>query len=214
MDDVITKPDFITFTGVDNQTPISRMQELSATFPIEWGVLFSPQRQGHDPRYPGRQALDRILASGLRLAAHLCGGYSVRIMDGMAPDVPVDLAAFSRVQVNHSAPDAARIAEFSSRCGRRCISQTRSGEFPADDRLDWLFDASGGRGMAPLFWPRYPGRPVGYAGGIGPENVAASIDAIGAHGSYWIDMESRVRTGDIFDLDCVEEVCQTVYGTR
>lgn len=214
MHDALVRPEFITFTGVDDQTPISRMRELSAVYPIEWGVLFSPQRQGDDPRYPSRLALGRILASGLRLAAHLCGGYSVRIMDGMAPEVPVDLAAFSRVQVNHSSPDATRIAAFSERCGRRCIAQARGGEFPADDRVDWLFDASGGRGMAPLFWPPHPGRTVGYAGGLGPGNVASSIEAIRAHGPYWIDMESRVRTNDVFDLARVESVCQTVYGIR
>jgi hypothetical protein len=208
------KPEFITFTGADDDTSVAAMRDLSASYPIEWGILFSPQRQGNEPRYPSRAALARFEASGLRMAAHLCGGHSVRIMDCVVPDVPADLAAFSRIQVNHSKPDPELIVQFSAARGQRCIAQSRSIEFPEDDRLDWLFDASGGRGMSPLFWPKHPGRLVGYAGGLGPVNVEAALEAIGANGAYWIDMESRVRDGDRFDLQLVEKVCVTVYGVR
>jgi hypothetical protein len=208
------KPEFITFTGADDETSVTGMRDLSASYPIEWGILFSPQRQGNEPRYPSRSAIARFEASGLRLAAHLCGGHSVRIMDRQAPVVPADLATFSRIQVNHSNPDPARIAEFSATYGRRCIAQSRSLEFPGDERVDWLFDASGGRGMSPLFWPKHPGRPVGYAGGLGPDNVEAAVGVIGAESTYWIDMESRIREDDRFSLNLVEKVCVAVYGVR
>ncbi|MGY3581931.1 hypothetical protein ACVIGB_001146 [Bradyrhizobium sp. USDA 4341] len=208
------KPEFITFTGADDETSVAGMRDLSASYPIEWGILFSPQRQGNEPRYPSQAAIARFEVSGLRLAAHLCGGHAVRIMDLVTPNVPADLALFSRIQVNHSNPDPERIAEFSARCGKRCIAQSRSLEFSKDDRVDWLFDASGGRGVSPLFWPKHPGRPVGYAGGLGPDNVVAALEAIGAEGSYWVDMESRVREGDRFGLNLVEKVCVAVYGAR
>jgi len=57
----------------------------------------------------------------------------------------------------------------------------------------------------------YPGRMVGYSGGIGPENVASVIERIAADGPYWIDMESKVRTDDWFDLSLCREVCEIVY---
>lgn len=208
------KPEFITFTGADNTTSIEAMRNLSARYPIEWGILFSPSRQGEDPRYPGQDALERLCASGLRLAAHLCGDYARAVVNGSATiAIPVSTAAFSRIQINHVSPDPKTIAAFAKHVGKPCIAQARGDAFPDDTSILWLFDASGGRGIAPKAWPSHPGHPVGYAGGLGPGNVAEAVAAIGAGttGTYWIDMESGVRTGDRFDLDLVEQVCKAVY---
>ncbi len=56
---------------------------------------------------------------------------------------------------------------------------------------------------------------VGYAGGLGPENVEEQLPliaqaAIGADG-FWIDMETRVRSNldRLFDLEKVER-CLTI----
>ena len=63
-------------------------------------------------------------------------------------DVPADLGYFRRIQVNHADPIPARIIEFRSGWGRmRCIAQARGEEFPKDISVDWLCDASGGRGL-------------------------------------------------------------------
>lgn len=74
-----------------------------------------------------------------------------------------------------------------------------------------LFDVSGGAGVLPAEWPA----PLyhedgkfdyhGYAGGLGPDNLAAQIPLIGkaANGCrFWIDMETKVRSDDdrVFDL--------------
>lgn len=208
------KPEFITFTGADDWTCLDGMRALSKRYPIEWGILFSPKRQGVDPRYPGGDAMSRFLWSGLTMSAHLCGRYSDDIMAGREfLDVPADLGYFKRIQVNHAEPIARRIVQFRKGWGpMRCIAQTRE-SFPSDTSVDWLFDASGGRGIAPAAWPAHPGRLVGYAGGITPENVLTVLAAgVGAAGPYWIDMESGVRTDDRFDLKKCESVCQQVYG--
>lgn len=209
-------PTFITFTGADDHTDVREMIALSKDYPIEWGILFSPSRQGTDPRYPGGEAQSRFAWSGLRLAAHLCGDYSRAIiedrLDDIVKQIPVDLGIFKRIQVNHRAPDSIRINTFRKGWGPRCIAQTRAAEFPNDTSIDWLFDASGGRGVAPAKWPTYPGRHVGYAGGIGPDNVLAVIDQIAARGPYWIDMESGVRTDDRFDIGLCRRVCEAIYG--
>jgi len=205
-------PDFITFTGADDHTEVAGMGELASRYPIEWGILLDPGRQGIAARFPGEAALSRLMASGLRLAAHLCGAYGAAVMRGLEPEPAIDLKVFARLQINHARPDPAPVAAFGALRQKRCIAQTRSFAFPDDSSVDWLFDASGGRGKRPKTWPPYPGRFAGYAGGIGPDNAAAVIEAIGAAGPYWIDMENRIRSEDRFDLRLCEKVCEAVFG--
>lgn len=210
-----TKPKFITFTGADDYTDADHMVALSAKYPIEWGILFSPSRQGRDPRYPGEDAQSRFLWSDLRLSAHLCGDHSREIMETgrlRGQNIPVDLGFFKRIQVNHRAPDVNCINSFRKGWGPRCIVQCRGLNFPNDTSVDWLHDVSGGTGKQPDLIPEYPGRFVGYAGGIDPRNVLRVIERIDADGPYWIDMESGVRTNDRFDLALCRLVCEAVYG--
>lgn len=207
-------PDFITFTGADDRTCVNWMRNLSLRFPIEWGVLFSPSRQGTDQRHPGGDKQSELAWSGLRLAAHLCGGHARYVMgEGEKTRIPVDLGYWQRVQVNHATPDASRIAKFCHSWGTKGIGQSRGVSFPADAGVEWLFDTSAGRGAAPTAWPSHPGvGRVGYAGGINPSNVLDVLRAINSSGPYWIDMETGVRTDDWFDLDKCEQVCRLVYG--
>lgn len=204
-------PDFVTFTGADDETDVYGMIALSEQYPVEWGILLSRSRQGEDPRYPRDPS--RFLGCRLRLAAHLCGAYSREIMDGDFTRLPFLLRSFGRVQVNHASPACGQVADLQSRLGRPCIVQARGlRAFPTRGGVEWLFDTSGGRGVAPASWPRHPGYLVGYAGGIGPENVRDVIAAIDASGPYWIDMESGVRTDDRFDLARCRRVCEAVFG--
>ena len=83
----------------------------------------------------------------------------------------------------------------------------------AQDCLEVLIDSSGGRGVAPERWPSLPmaeARRVGYAGGLGPANIAHQLQAIDAAAddrTFWVDMEAKIRTEDDFlDLNKCEEV--------
>lgn len=80
-----------------------------------------------------------------------------------------------------------------------------------------LFDISGGAGTLPPFWPmpRYTSAasptsklvPHGYAGGLGPHNLAEQLPKIieaAGECDIWIDMETHVRTDEKFDLAKVE----------
>src|ERR1044072_664202 len=201
------KPEFITFTGADDRTSVAWMKVLPREYPIEWGILFSPTRQGVDPRYPALPALLSFADAHLRMSAHLCGDYSRKIMGGQHVATPIDLIFFRRIQVNHAEPSARRILDFCNYWVPRGIAQARGKTFPPVDRLsapnasiDWLFDPSGGRGVEQSTWPPHPGRLVDSAGGIGPHNPREGIEAITSPGSYWIDMESKVRTDEVFDL--------------
>jgi hypothetical protein len=74
-----------------------------------------------------------------------------------------------------------------------------------------LFDASHGAGVSPNAWPAARYRDAedrllyhGYAGGLGPENIADELGKIAAAAGdarVWIDMETRVRTDDLAALD-------------
>jgi hypothetical protein len=213
------KPKFITFTGADAATDPARMLALQEVYPIEWGILFSPDRQGKDPRYPDLSVVTEFFGRGLNLAAHICGDYSAAIMAWNDPDIPVNLATFNRAQINHRWPNIDAIEIFGARHSLSCIAQWRdgSGFTSASTRNQWLYDCSGGRGVMPDRFPPHPGYLVGYAGGISPDNVEDVIEKINAAGPssgvYWIDMESKVRNErDEFDLNLVEQVCRNVYG--
>lgn len=217
------KPSFITFTGADENTDIERMRELSVQYPIEWGILFSHKLQGGvDFRYPGLYYVERFIKSGLNLSAHLCGKYARGAIEGegengallnsLYHDDGIDLAVFNRIQINHGSPSAYAAGKYAWQHNARVILQTREQSYPTEKNVDWLYDASGGRGKTPEAWPAYPNRLVGFAGGMNPDNVAESLDNIAASGPYWIDMESGVRTDGWFDLDKVARVCEKVYN--
>jgi hypothetical protein len=219
----LQRPTFITFTGLDAWTDLDRVEALSSRYPIEWGVLFSPDRQGNDPRYPDLIVVRRITDRRLKLAAHLCGGHAKAILAGEdCPSIAGLLAgAFQRFQVNTTDPsaDPAVVQSFARdmNIAGQSILQTRSG-FPSDPRVDWLYDRSGGRGEAPAAWPvPEPGAAiVGYAGGLGPDTIAQALDTISEQHPvgrpFWIDMETHIRTDGRLDLDKCEAVCRTVFA--
>jgi hypothetical protein len=68
-----------------------------------------------------------------------------------------------------------------------------------------LFDASGGRGVAPQTWqkPIYETHPMGYSGGLSPDNVVHNLREINAlvpaNIPIWIDAEGRLKSNDLFD---------------
>lgn len=79
-----------------------------------------------------------------------------------------------------------------------------------------LFDTSAGTGALPACWPSADykdgnGRtlPHGYAGGLGPDNIAKQLEQIAlaaGDARVWVDMESRVRSDDRLDMDKVRAV--------
>lgn len=72
-------------------------------------------------------------------------------------------------------------------------------------RFSLLFDASGGRGVAPKAWqkPIYETHPMGYSGGLSPDNVIHNLRLINAivpkNTPIWIDAEGRLKSNDLFN---------------
>ena len=96
-----------------------------------------------------------------------------------------------------------------------------------------FYDTSHGAGVLPEVWPDAEKSllaltrdlQVGYAGGLGPENLAAQIPLIAkaaGKAQFWIDMETKIRSpsplvGTRFDLDKVRaalEICKPFVGVE
>jgi hypothetical protein len=222
-------PKFITFTGVDDLVPVHELHLLAADYPIEWGVLFSPKRQGSS-RYPSLAYVRYLLENRgrLRLAAHLCGGHSKELLSSwtLEPFLFGVIKAFDRVQVNTAEvirpSDIVELHRWGVKNFVEPILQYRSGNPPLGTGVQWLFDASGGAGIEPKAWPQSIWKwqaqfqLKGFAGGLGPDNVAEHVATIGERETeFWIDMESNVRDeNDRFSLAKCRAVCEAVYGSK
>lgn len=210
-------PEFITFTGVDDDTNPSELILLADDYPVEFGLLFSPKKQGIEPRYPKLSTISWLTEElPLHWSAHLCGADARAWL--LEDHCDHDLRRFRRVQINTADKNASPslVGSQAAKRNLRGILQCR-GSFPRIESVDLLFDMSGGQGMSPKDWPTSVNTTFcGYAGGLRPENVAQAIQTISTRADrYWIDMESGVRDdSDRFSVEKCRAVCEAVYGVR
>lgn len=190
------------------------------------------------------QAIAETTAALPNLALHINGSWVRDLLLGGTTIPQQLLHCFRRVQLNfHAERCECNPKEFAAalkHIGKEFIFQLdgAKGNEHLSAVYEWdgtncsgLFDVSGGAGILPDEWPRpiyldvQPGEHGegeeywayhGYAGGLGPENLAEQIPRILAaaagtehtrEGRIWIDMETRVRSsGDaLFDLDKVRK---------
>lgn len=222
--------DRVTITGPDNSIRPEELVPLSERFPfVEWAILLS-QRSAGNPRYPSQSWLDELRAvakeHNLKLAGHVCGSWVRDLVIHKKPTVfeehPDFLEMFPRIQLNFSPYHAAQLFldvlkpypehQFIFQVGSKGKAEKETLLRLGLDKglnLAVLFDRSGGKGVLPASWPE-PLDPFycGYAGGLGPDTLAEQlpkIDDVAGRITYWIDMESRVRSNDdqLFDLEKV-----------
>ncbi len=212
-----------TLTGVDEATDLNRIAALSVCFPFaEWGFLFSPSRQGTDRRYPSVDFINRALVTipwSAKVALHLCGNavddfiagkndarFLAEAVENRRGRLQINVNLLKRPDITPPMLDAAiRRFQGSVIIQHHDANASVAAQLTAPNRA-FLFDASGGRGLAPAQWPRtIPGVQCGFAGGLGPDSLGTElprIDQASAGGLFWVDMESRLRDGnDRFDLE-------------
>lgn len=228
----------ITFTGIDEQTDIDRIQQIQKKYPyVEWGVLLSYHWYENGNRYLNPKNLKNLWHKGLRLSAHLCGRMALDVLNAdvkkMHDAIGYQFDLFKRCQLNIVAPSyfrELRTMRVFDRQLDEVILQMRNAstldsflkyvEVPTK-KISYLIDGSGGRGIdCPIEVYNNPDIHIGYAGGIGPDNVREKLMTLLEHPSYgkfWIDMESRVRDeNDWLNLDKVEkvlELCDPIIGS-
>lgn len=211
----------ITFTGADERTDLQALLDLASDPLVEIGLLYSAN-PGERNRYPSMpwllKAASLISQNGGRVAIHICGMKAREQL--LMGDLALLTGHVSRVQVNGVVtPDEARAAarlvpELITQHTERNASLARV----SIPNHSVLVDNSGGRGISPLFWSRPEvgaGKPFGFAGGLGPENLAQEMprisEAIGPYmATSWIDMEGKLRDeGDWFDIERARTCLQT-----
>lgn len=220
---------WVSFSGADNQVSLYDLEALCERYAadtMELGILYFPEREGTS-RYPSAVWRNQLLEAnlGCAVSAHLCGPQVFREILAHDAKRLEDLSQFSRIQVNINASDFTQDEIFqvydtlASEKDRTLVLQyypqlapTVSRYFETRGRAalscDVLFDASRGKGIAAREWPgplfesssvRY-----GYAGGLSPETMEETWPHIQAAAAgtqqFWIDMESGIRTQNVFDI--------------
>ena len=192
--------------------------------------------------FPGLSVVDLLKFLGIakqrqrraRVAVHLCGSWAKSALHSWGPsEETVGLCeGFDRVQINmHADAGYPTGIPTPSPVSVGCLLQSLPGcdsiifqhrdatwdsAVPHGPRVEYLFDHSEGSGREAFGeWPTPPSarHRVGYAGGIGPDNIGQAMEFVDRYpeSRLWLDMESRVRTDGRFDLDKVEKVCQRVW---
>jgi hypothetical protein len=220
------RPLLVTLTGVDRNTEPRALAALARQHPcVEWAVLSSAER--HGARYPDGGWIAAFLreCAGAHVAIHLCDGHVDAFIAGAAA-IRAKVAPFARVQLNFSQratpKDAKEVRGAIAACPARVILQHNDDNAGLIETLarmgadfDVLFDASSGKGVRCAAWPPpLAGLRCGYAGGLGPANVAAELPRIAAAAGgrdFWIDMASSLRNADgAFSLAAAEQVLDEV----
>lgn len=224
----------VTFTGVDDKTSLDVLKLLDSEN-IEWGILVSANNtdKGTAVRFPSFETIDKVLNLGLNnVSCHICGnlarhyvktGDFSQIRDFLTQK---RVEKFSRFQLNIRGYDGYKpfvieedihiIIQVSDSKSYQYFYQM---QVLNPEKVEALIDYSGGKGKLGYFDYVSDGDEIlGYAGGIGVNNVAYILGYIEGRMEcdvkYWIDMESSVRTDDWFDLDKVAEVCDEVRRVK
>ena len=216
----------ITFTGVDGKTDLGRLWEIQQEYPIaEFGVLVAKNWRENGNRYFNPSYLDS-LDRGLNLSAHLCGSIARAAIRGdLEPFLNWaggGVVNFERCQINIATssenPDTFVYNDDIARYFDEVILQQRSAKdcplfmnSKISDHITVLLDASGGEGINTPLEPLNLPHKIGYAGGFNADNVADKLSFLLQSeqvDTFWIDMESGVRTDDWFDLDKVVKLLQ------
>lgn len=220
----------VTITGADDATSPDDLLALSKEFPfVEWGFLYSPKRSGSgEPRYPTVDWIMTMVRKGVNVALHLCGQAA---RDFFAGTPRFWMNEFKRIQVNGFSNQveftgmmpfiAAQPTEFIMQATTPVALLAVSYLSTMAANIVPLYDPSGGRGIVQKEWPvpSWQRADIGYAGGMGPDNVeiiVRTLSGVPRNLGYWIDMETKVRTpdGTHLDLKLVREVLEKVLMSQ
>jgi hypothetical protein len=221
----------VALTGADDATHPADLMQICAQYPqVEWAILYGRPRMGL-PRYPTASVIAEMARTlpKANSALHLCYEDALNDFYEQKEELMALARQFGRVQLNFFAKlqqiDAPKLNAAIMAFGQPVIVPYNLDNMAVLAQLDapniqYLFDRSGGKGALPAQWPvAVAKRLCGYAGGLGPDNLAMQLPLIvqaaqqGGAQQVWIDMESSLRDGqDRFCLTKCTHVLQQVYG--
>ena len=222
----------VTITGADNSVNPKELLGLTLLYPFEeWGILLPFSQYEGIRRFPNKQWLTYLLqlrqessdTENIRLSAHICPPYSMDIiqygnMDEIFKELDLDISHFGRIQLNvHGLPVPSYCSAFIDWC--KTVPQEVI--LQADGINDWitrgvpnisvLYDTSSGAGEFSNEWANHSQaeKPFGYAGGLNLDTLPiALIEWLkeDTSKSFWIDLETGVRQGGLFDTSKAQAV--------
>jgi hypothetical protein len=215
----------VSLNGVDDAAGVA-VASLWDEFPFaELGVAWKPRAFGTGS-YATTDYIEDFANrfAGQRIALHVCHEAIGDFLRGRGP-VSRIAACFPRIQLNFGEDhdyrqyDMPLIRDALARHADHVIITPRNAStnwlaelLSGVPNHEILFDASAGRGQLPSSWSApLPGITCGYAGGLGPDNIAAElprIDRAAAGQPYWIDMESRLREDGKFSISKARKVLE------
>ena len=217
----------LTFTGIDNKVNIEELIELKNKYPlIEFGFLISKNNTNKniDNRFPSLIILQKFKNKNLNLALHVCGSLASQVIkEGSLKCVKEFMGSyfdlFERVQLNivgHTAKE--KLVET---FGKEVIIQTnldveKSKQvfelYKGLENITFLTDKSGGKGIDSEF-DYFDLDYQGFSGGLNRENILSKKEEIEIlfEKDFWMDMESSVRTNNLFDTKKIEEICELIF---
>lgn len=222
----------VTVTGADDGTSIDRMYEIQQKYPfVEYGILINGKDNDSKPRFPSFKWLTELFTyqHPLNLSIHFCG---IPVNDFLQNDtLPtyIDFSKVQRAQINmhgefhywfmssaSSLIKANPNIEFIFQLDG--VNNEMIEHLHANDckNISGLVDLSHGAGVLPEFWEAYTYKdvPIGYAGGLTPENVQDQLKKIETltHNT-WIDAETHLRSNMWKDFD-LQKVIQFLENSK
>lgn len=207
-----------------------KLNAITFDLNIELAILLSAKNMG-TPRYPSLEWIQKLAKynsiAQINLAGHICGQWARNMVQGdftFTQDFTY-WEIFKRIQINLKGYTGAVNEEFFTKLQQ--YGKNKEYIIQIDGVHDWLlneclkrkinavplFDKSGGEGKTPDEWPICKNGEIysiGYAGGLGPENLfneLIRIENVNKDNKYintmsiWVDMESKIRTDDKFDIN-------------
>lgn len=217
----------VTITGPDDSINPQDLFKLYRQYPfVEWGILIAESQQGN-ARFPSYKWIAELLAlaqrEDIRLSLHVCGKWVRDICEGNWAFISRFgyLEDFERVQLNFHAYTHLLTDDFFVTSKKiqeeRCVQFIFQLDGLNDPLIQQainedveaypLYDLSGGAGILPKAWEPAFAIYTGYAGGLGPTNLAEQlnkIDLAAGKQDYWVDMETRVRSNNDQQFDLIK----------
>lgn len=227
----MSKLKHISLIGIDEKTDLEKLQKLQEEYPlVEFGVIISKNWKDNGNRYWNPENLEKLKDKNLSLSVHLCGALARNaILNNWEPvkDFLGDnLLLFRRAQLNiavNKKNPKELVLDIPEPLEEIVIQQKRDNIdmfmnyylSTKNKKVSILLDSSGGQGIDTPLIPLDIEGKVGYAGGFGPENILEKtnflLNSKEVH-SFWVDMESKLRTDDWFDINKAKDICKKVYS--